>query len=97
MSNNARASIPTGLLVVEGDGRVYSGDAAEVVRAMQERSLFDEDVSLREYIDRVFARLSRLAGVPVCDLPPSDEGAARALLSALVRQGVARVRGTVLH
>jgi len=79
-------------MVLVGSSDVLSGDAAEIVRAMQSRAFGVDHLSLSDYIDWVVAQTKARLRVDLDLDGATGADRAHALLTALVAHGLAELR-----
>jgi hypothetical protein len=76
--------------VITQDGRVFAGTALQIVRDMQSISFVKREAELADYIEWVACSAQQYEGVELRVAGTTDEDRAAALLSELLRTGLAR-------
>ena len=76
--------------IVMRDGRVFQGTATQIVKAMQAIAFGVEQMTLDQYIDWVVDNARRFEAVELATGGETTEARAKALVEAMVANGLAR-------
>jgi hypothetical protein len=71
------------------DGRVFQGTALQIVKAMQDIAFGVDDFTVPQYIEWVVANARRFEEVELVIKGDTDEDKAAALVSEMLRAGLA--------
>ena len=71
------------------DGRVLEGTPLEIVQCMHATAIFQQDLSLTEYMDWLVVQMKSVTGREVLLAGKGDEQRAESLVKAMIEEGLA--------